>query len=135
LLRVVAFDDPAAMQATSPLQVLEQWVMYFNQGDVAKIVELYTDDASIQPVFAEPTVGREAIRAMFKAYFSAAKLECNVIDQFASEDGKVTLEWRDTVGLRGCNVYQIRAGKIATQRSYFDQLSFCKLNGIPVPEL
>lgn len=116
-------------------QVIERWVECFNTGDVDKFMALYADDAVQHAVFAEPMVGKPAIRAQTEAYFAAAKLHCIVENLVATEDGWVVLEWLDRVGLKGCNVYRIEDGLIKVQRSYFDQLSFFKLNGLPVPPM
>lgn len=115
------------------IQVIEKWVELFNKGDVETIGGLYAEKASLHVVFAEPTVGQENIQALFQMYFSAAELHCIVKNMVQSEDGWVTLEWQDRVGLPGCNVFQIKNGLIVVQRNYFDQLTFHRLNGIPIP--
>ena len=42
----------------------------------------------------------------------------------------VVLEWQDSVGLLGVNIYDVVDGLIQRQRNYFDQLSFRHLNGL-----
>ena len=49
------------------------------------------------------------------------------------EDGAwAILEWRDPLGLRGCEFFKIEDGKIAFQRGYWDKLSFLRLHGLPL---
>ena len=70
---------------------------------------------------------------MFEAYFSAAPMHCIVKQLYAADDKRVVLEWQDKVGLLGVNIYEFADGLIVRQRNYFDQLSFLRLNGIPLP--
>ena len=117
----------------SNTELIEAWVERFNAGDVAGCAALYAEDASLHVSFADAVEGRAAIRAMFEAYFAAAPLHCLVRHLYAGGRGRVVLEWADKVGLLGVNIYEIVEGKIARQRNYFDQLSFLRLNGLPMP--
>ena len=47
---------------------------------------------------------------------------------------RIVLEWRDPLGLRGCGFFHVRNDRIVFQRSYFDQLSFFRQQGLPVPD-
>ncbi len=68
---------------------------------------------------------------MFKRGFAAAEMRCIVENLF--QDGEwAILEWRDPKGLRGCGFFQVRDGKIAFQRGYWDKLSFLKSHAIPL---
>jgi hypothetical protein len=59
-------------------------------------------------------------------------MQCTVENLF--EDGEwAILEWSDPNGLRGCGFFRVRDGRIVVQRGYFDQLSFFRLQGLPVP--
>ncbi|MEG9963742.1 steroid delta-isomerase, partial [Citrobacter portucalensis] len=42
------------------------------------------------------------------------------------------LEWRSSLGLRGCGFFQIVNNKIIFQRGYWDKLSFIKKHNLPV---
>jgi limonene-1,2-epoxide hydrolase len=80
----------------------------------------------------DPLHGRAAIRRMFEIEFGREQMTCLVENVF--EDGEwAILEWRDPNGLRGCGFFQVRDGQIVFQRGFFDQLSFFRLQGIPVP--
>lgn len=115
------------------IEQIKQWVDHFNAGDVAGCVAAYAEDASLQVAFAEPVVGRAAIAEMFRAYFAAAPLHCIIKQLYAGDGDRVVLEWQDRVGLLGVNIYAFSDGKIIHQRNYFDQLSFLRLNGLPLP--
>lgn len=114
--------------------VIEQWVECFNARDVAGCAALYADDASLHVAFVDPVLGRAAIQGMFEAYFSAAPMHCIVKRLYAADGGRVVLEWQDKVGLLGVNIYDVVDGRIARQRNYFDQITFLRLNGLPMPQ-
>jgi limonene-1,2-epoxide hydrolase len=117
----------------SPREVVEQWVARFNAGDVEGLAALYAEDATNHQVVMEPLRGRAAILHMFRTEFGRATMTCLVENLF--EDGEwAILEWRDPNGLRGCGFFHVRDDRIVFQRGYFDQLSFFRLQGIPVPE-
>ena len=42
------------------------------------------------------------------------------------------LEWRDTLGLRNCGLFQIVNDKIIFQRGYWNKLSFLKQHNLPI---
>jgi|GEM_PF-70738 len=115
----------------SPKAVLAKWVEAFNCADVDTIVSLYHNDATNHQVANEPVIGVDAIRTMFTAEFSAAKMVCIVENIF--EDGEwAIMEWRDPLGLRGCGFFHIVKGKIILQRGYWDKLSFLRQHNLPI---
>lgn len=117
----------------SPKQLVQEWVNRFNSADVEGLAMLYAENAINHQVVMEPLVGREAIRQMFLTEFGRAEMTCIVENIF--EDGAwAILEWRDPTGLRGCGFFQMQGGQIVFQRGYFDQLSFFRLQGLPVPD-
>jgi limonene-1,2-epoxide hydrolase len=117
----------------SPKELVHAWVARFNAADVDGLAALYAADATNHQVVMAPVHGREAIRQMFLTEFGRAAMTCIVENVF--EDGEwAILEWRDPNGLRGCGFFHVRRDEIVFQRGYFDQLSFFRLQGIPVPE-
>jgi len=116
----------------SPKALVEEWIRRFNAADIAGMAALYAEDAVNHQVVTEPLQGRAAIRRMFEIEFGRAKMVC--IPENLFEDGEwAILEWRDPIGLRGCGFFQVRDGMIVFQRGYFDQLSFFRAQGLPVP--
>ncbi len=116
----------------SPREVLNQWVVLFNQGNAEELAALYHIDAVNHQVAIEPLHGRDAIRAMFVEEFSIADMTCIVENIFVDGDW-VILEWKDPKGLRGCGFFYIVDGKIKHQRGYWDKLSFLRQQGLPIP--
>lgn len=117
----------------SPKQLVQEWVARFNRADIDGLAALYAVDAVNHQVVMEPLHGREAIRAMFATEFGRARMTC-IIEQIFEDGDWAILEWRDPTGLRGCGFFRVQGGQIVFQRGYFDQLSFFRLQGLPVPE-
>jgi len=117
----------------SPKSVVRAWVDAFNRGDVDALAALYAEDAVNHQVMWEPLAGRAAIRAMLQNEFGRAEMTCITENLF--EDGEwAILEWRDPKGLRGCGFFHVVGGLIRFQRGYWDQLSFLRQQGLPLPD-
>ncbi len=118
----------------TPTDVVRTWIRRFNAQDVDGLMQLYAPDAvNHQVVLEEPLRGRDAIRAMFEVEFGRARMVCVEENLLESGDWAV-LEWSDPAGLRGCGFFLVENGEIVLQRGYFDQLSFFRAQGLPVPE-
>lgn len=114
--------------------MVKDWISKFNNIDIEGLVALYAEDAvNDQVVFSQPLKGREAIRHMFEHEFGRAKMVCIEEAIFECENWAI-LQWRDPLGLRGCGFFQVEHNLIVHQKGYFDQLSFFKAQGLPVPE-
>ena len=116
-----------------PKELVKEWVSRFNQGDAEGLAELYAEGAVNHQVVMDPLVGREAIRQMFEVEFGRAKMVCEVEKIY--EDGEwAIMEWKDPLGLRGCGFFHVVDELIVYQRGYFDQLSFFKIQNLPIPD-
>jgi hypothetical protein len=69
---------------------------------------------------------------MFRREFVAAEMTCIAEKLFADGEWAI-LEWRDPKGLRGCGFFHVVDGLIQFQRGYWDQLSFLRQQGLPLP--
>ena len=113
-------------------EILKLWIDAFNRADVEALAALYSEDATNHQVAESPVRGRDAIRRMFTTEFAAAGMVCVVENMF--QDGEwAIMEWRDPKGLRGSGFFQVINDKIVYQRSYWDKLTFLKLNSLPLP--
>jgi limonene-1,2-epoxide hydrolase len=113
--------------------VVKSWVDRFNAGDVDGLCALYHEDAVNHQVVTDPLEGIAAIRAMFETEFGRAEMVCNVEKIHEAGDWAI-LEWTDPLGLRGCGFFHVVDGRIKFQRGYFDQLTFFRVQGLPVPD-
>lgn len=118
----------------SPSELVELWIDRFNAADVEGLAQLYDDDAvNDQVVFSKPLVGRGAIRAMFELEFSRATMVC-IRERIYECGDTAILQWRDPLGLQGCGFFQVRNDRIVHQKGYFDQLTFFRIQNLPVPD-
>ena len=116
----------------TPRELVTQWVDAFNRGDADEIAAFYSKDAVNHQVVQDPVVGRKAIREMFANEFARAEMVCLVENLF--QDGEwAILEWRDPKGLRGCGFFHVVDDHIVFQRGYFNELSFLRQQGLPLP--
>ena len=117
-----------------PKELVKVFVEAFNRADVEALANFYSETAINHQVANSPVEGRDAIRQMFVEEFATAKMVCIIENIF--EDGEwAILEWRDSLGLRGCGFFQVVEGKIVFQRGYWDKLSFLKQHSLPFPEV
>lgn len=116
----------------SPKEIVLKWIEAFNKKDYKTLGELYHEDAVNHQVANTPVEGKAAIENMFENEFEKADMVCNQENLF--EDGEwAILEWKDSLGLRGCGFFQIVENKILFQRGYWDKLSFLKMHNLPLP--
>lgn len=121
------------MNSMTPKALVKEWIRRFNSADVEGLAALYALDAVNHQVVMEPLRGRAAIRGMFQIEFGRAKMVC--IEENLLESGEwAVLEWSDPLGLRGCGFFHVKDGQIIFQRGYFDQLTFFRIQNLPVPE-
>lgn len=107
-------------------EIVQLWVEAFNRKDVEGLTRLYHEDAINHQVANDPVRGKQAIKQMFAQDFDQAEMVCIVENLF--QDGEwAILEWKDTLGLKGCGFFHILDNKIIFQRGYWDKLTFLRL--------
>lgn len=111
---------------------MEKWVAAFNTANADAMAAFYAEDAVNHQVIRDPVVGREAIREMFATEFTMADMVCEVENLFEDGDWAI-LEWKDPKGLRGCGFFHVVNDEIVFQRGYFNELSFLRQQGLPLP--
>nr|WSY56813.1 SgcJ/EcaC family oxidoreductase [Streptomyces sp. NBC_00886] len=68
-------DRSEAQQHAEIVGVLKSYEQALNAGDVAGVVQLYTDDAVLLPPGAPTAVGIDAVRATYVGIFQALRLD------------------------------------------------------------
>lgn len=115
-----------------PSELVLRWVAAFNTADADAVAAFYAEDAVNHQVVRDPIAGRNAIREMFASEFAMAEMVCEIENLF--EDGEwAILEWKDPKGLRGCGFFHVVDDRIVFQRGYFNELSFLRQQGLPLP--
>jgi limonene-1,2-epoxide hydrolase len=114
-----------------PIDVVRRFCDTWSTGDVDAIVAYFTEDAVYDNIPMEAVTGTEAIRA-FIAGFSdnVEKVEFRV-DNIAANGDVVLTERVDIFTLPGKTIelpvmgtFEVRGGKIAAWRDYFDLNQF-----------
>lgn len=118
----------------TPAELVRKWVAAFNRGDADEMASFYAEDAVNHQIVQDPVVGRTAIREMFAAEFDRADMVCEIENLFEDGDWAI-LEWKDPNGLRGCGFFNVVDDLIVFQRGYFNELSFLRLHGLPLPSV
>ena len=94
-----------------PKEVIEKWVELLNQGNALELSELYHDHAVNHQVANLPVEGKKAIFEMFNQEFQKADMVC-IIEHIYEDVQWAILEWKDPIGLRGSDFFQIENDKI-----------------------
>lgn len=111
----------------APRTIVTAWVNAFNRADLDALAALYAVDAVNHQQPNEAVCGREAIKNMFRAEFTAAPFMHCIPVQMIEEGNWCVLEWKDPKGFPGCGFFEVINGLITTQRGYWDKQSFEKL--------
>jgi ketosteroid isomerase-like protein len=95
-------------------EVAKAWLKAVNNADVTQLRALYARDAVFGLVAEGHGVERNAVEALLATRPAATLHVVNLL-----EDGEwAVLEWRNTQGLRGCDLFNIRYGRIVVHRRY-----------------
>lgn len=117
----------------TPKQLVERWIAAFNAADIEALVSLYAPDAVNHQVVMDPLIGRDAIKNMFRSEFGRATMVCIPLQIHEAGEWAI-LEWKDPLGMHGCGFFHVQNDQIIFQRGYFDQLTFFRIQGLPVPK-
>ena len=116
----------------TPTDVVLQFCDLWKTGDIDAIVGSFTDDAVYHNIPMAPAVGQEAIRATIESFASNPEqtIEFRVLHVAAAGDVVLT-ERVDVFALPGKTVelpvmgtFEVRDGRIAAWRDYFDLNQF-----------
>lgn len=102
----------------------------WTNNDVDAIVDSFTDDATYHNIPMDPVVGRDAIETVIRGFLSGGTIAFETTHQVAQGD-LVMNERVDTANLGDrtvdipvMGVFEMRGGKIAAWRDYFDLATF-----------
>ena len=119
--------------ADSPTDVVKQFCDAWGARDLDAIVGAVTDDAVYHNIPMDPVVGPEAIRAFIEGFTAGVdKIEFRMLNLAANGDVVFTervdvFTYPDkTIELPVAGVFEIRDGKIAAWRDYFDVNMFMR---------
>ena len=119
-------------QISENLRLLERLAEAFNEHDLDRIMEFFSDDCSLDmPRGSDPWgtryIGKAAVRTGLQTRFEMLPdVHYGDVRHFATESMGVsewlvtgTLKSGDTVRVRGCDHYEFRDGKVVRKDSYW----------------
>jgi len=110
------------------IDLVQSFCDEFGKGlDVDKILEYMTDDCVYHNIPVDPAVGKDAIRAVFAMFTSGVEKIEFIMKNISGSGNTVLTERVDifvlphvTVELPVMGTFEVRDGKIAAWRDYFD---------------
>jgi limonene-1,2-epoxide hydrolase len=119
------------MATDSPTDVVRRFCAAWADGDVDALLDYFTDDAVYHNIPIAPVVGKEAIRTTIEGFATGVdKIEFRV-DAIAADGDTVLTERVDafvtptvTIELPVMGTFEVRDGRIAAWRDYFDLNQF-----------
>ena len=115
----------------SPTDIVRRFCAAWGDGDLDALMAYFTDDAVYHNIPVDPVTGKEAIRATVAGFTQGVeKIEFRVNN--LATDGDVVLTERvdvfhlpgKTIELPVMGTFEVRDGKIAAWRDYFDLNQF-----------
>lgn len=114
-------------------KLIQEFCDAWKERDVDAILAYFHDDAVYHNIPIEPAVGPEAIRAVVEMFVPPADaIEFEVHHIFSNPNGDIVFTERTdrfviggkTIDLPVAGVFELRDGKIAAWRDYFDLQTF-----------
>ena len=92
-----------------------------------KKIEILAPAGSVEGMKAAFNAGADAV------YMGGSRFGARAYADNPDEDGEwAIMEWKDSLGLRGCGFFHVKDNKIVFQRGYWDKLSFLKQHNLPI---
>ena len=119
-----------------PKQIVRDFCAAWEAMDQPRILDAFTDDAVYHNMPMPPAAGKDAIKALLGLILAPAKSVKFEIKKIVAEGDIVLTERVDTflmgdktVALDVMGTFELRDGKIAAWRDYFDMASWTKQAG------
>ncbi|MEX2245402.1 MAG: SgcJ/EcaC family oxidoreductase [Dehalococcoidia bacterium] len=116
-----------------PKQVVIDFCAAWDARDQQRILDAFTDDAVYHNIPMPPANGKDAIKALLNMILTPATGVRFDIKQIAADGDKVLTERVDTfrmgertIELPVMGTFEVRDGKIAAWRDYFDLATWTK---------
>jgi limonene-1,2-epoxide hydrolase len=114
-------------------KLVQDFCAAWSRRDIEKLLRFFTDDAVYHNMPMAPVTGREAIRQVFELFVPPAEWIDWEVRHIASRGAVVFTERVDRFVMGGkrvelpvAGVFEIRDGKIAGWRDYFDMQTWTR---------
>lgn len=118
---------------TDPVQVVRDFCAAWEARDQQRILDAFSDDAVYHNMPMQPATGKDAIKALLGIILAPASSVQFEINHIAAAGDVVLTERVDTfrmgertVTLPAMGAFEVRDGKIAAWRDYFDLATWTK---------
>ena len=112
---------------TQPIDLITDFCAAWEKGDYDALLDYFTDDAVYHNIPVDPVVGKDAIRAMFQMFTTGVERIEFRVDNISANGNVVLTERVDSFVLPNTRIelpvmgtFEVRDGKIAAWRDYFD---------------
>ena len=119
------------MSEEQPIDVVRRFCDAWGRKDLEEIVAFFSDDAVYHNIPLAPVVGPEQIRATIEGFSGGVEKIVFRVDSIAADGGTVLTERHDIftfangeIDLPVMGTFEVREGKIAAWRDYFDMNQF-----------
>jgi limonene-1,2-epoxide hydrolase len=113
--------------------IVREFCAAWEARDQQRIVDSFTDDGVYHNIPMQPAVGKDAIKGLLSIILGPAKDVRFEIKHIAADGDVVLTERLDTFDIDGktitlpvMGVFELRGGKIAAWRDYFDLATWTK---------
>lgn len=124
------------MTDDSPMSIVRAFCQAFSRRDVDEILSFFTDDAVYHNMPMPAVQGKAAIKSVLDMFVKPSQsIDFNMLNTAASGDIVFTERidkfqmGEKRVELPVCGVFEVRGGKIAAWRDYFDMATWTRQVG------
>jgi limonene-1,2-epoxide hydrolase len=124
-------DCSGSLQMNTNERVIRDFVAAWSRLDVDELVSYFCEDGVYHNMPIDPVAGHEALRSFIAAFISSwEKTEWELLnltvegDIVMAERMDRTVAAGKSVELPCCGVFEMREGKIAVWRDYFDMTTY-----------
>jgi limonene-1,2-epoxide hydrolase len=118
---------------SDPVQVVREFCAAWEARDEARILDAFTEDGVYHNIPMQPAAGKDAIKAVLGMILApATEVSFEIVNIVANGDVVMTERvdtfrmGERTIALPVMGVFELRDGKIAAWRDYFDLATWTK---------
>jgi len=112
---------------SEPIDIVRDFCAVWAKGDYDAVMDFFTDDIVYHNIPVDPMVGKDAVRGMMAMFTTGVERIEFRVDNIAATGNVVLTERVDffflpdkTIELPVMGTFEVRDGKIAKWRDYFD---------------
>ena len=108
----------------TPIELVRRFCAVWSNVNADEIAEFFTDDAVYHNIPMDPLTGRDAIKTFIAGFAGGAKQIDFRVSNIVADGDVVLTERVDVFELPVMGTFEVKDGKIAAWRDYFDIKQF-----------